>query len=157
MSATVTVTYPVPIGYIKGDYAMLFGNDGAGDINYTKPLSRQKIDLFPNGQGVYGFGHAPFGRHRFGHAHSARAPGFGRLPFGRHPFGYGTAVVKVTHKVDDCGDYKFALGCYDSTGNFHEGTPEIAELQIHIAPAKPTGLKKNDYNKATGTLILDAG
>jgi len=156
MSATVTLQYPVPSGYIAGDYAMLFGNGGAGDIGWSSPLTRKKYDLFPGGAGLYGFGHAPWGHFRFGHAHSMSAPGFGLLPWGHFPFGHGTAVITARYKVTGCGDYKFAFGCYDQVGNIHEGTPGQAELYIHIPPAKPTGLKKNDYNKTTDILTLDA-
>lgn len=146
----------MPQGYVHGDYARLFGNGGAGDIDWIDPLTNEKIDLFPGGSGIYGFGHAPFGHFPFGHAFSMRAPGFGHMPFGHFPFGHGTAMITIKYKVNDCGDYKFAFGCYDQTGNLHEGTPEEETLYIHIPPAVPKGLTKNNYNKTTGILTLDA-
>jgi len=84
-----------------------------------------------------------------------RTPGFGHLPWGHFPWGYGTAVIRAKCKVRQCGEYKLAFGCHDSVGNMHEGTPDQATLYIHIKLARPTGLKKNEYNKTTGILILD--
>jgi len=155
MSALVTIEYIVPAGYEQGDYAKLHGNGGVGPVDWNNSVSDVVYDLFPNGAGIFGFGHAPFGHHRFGHAHSMRTSGFGRLPFGHHPFGHGTGVVTATYEVEDCGDYKFGLACYDEIGNAHVGTPEEAALEIHLASSVPTGLKKYSYDKDTDVLILD--
>jgi len=156
MSAIVTLQFVVSIGYADGDYVVLHGNGGSGEIDWETPLSTHQYDLFPDGAGIYGFGLAPFGRHRFGRAQSRSSPGFGRLPFGRHPFGLGTSVITITHKVDYCGDYKFALACYDAAGNLHEGSPVELDVPIHIAPPAPTGLVKHSYDKDTDILMLDA-
>ncbi len=156
MKAMITVAFVVPVGYGPGDYAMLHTNGGFGDIDWNLPASSARHELFPQGAGVYGFGHAPFGRHRFGCCHSMRTPGFGHLPFGRAPFGHGTSVVQINHKVSACGHYKFGLACYDYAGNLHVGTPAEVTVNVHVAPATPTGLTKNSYNKATDVLTLDA-
>jgi len=155
MKARVTILFVVPIGYLPGEYAKLHANDGEGNVDWKNPASRAKLDLVPRGAGIYGFGRAPFGRHRFGKAHSMRCAGFGHLPFGKNPFGHGTAVVSTRHTVPECGYWKFALACYDSAGNLHEGTPEEVSLSIHVPPPAPTGLKKNNYNKTTDVLTLD--
>jgi len=156
MTALVTIEFIVPAGYRRGDYAKLHGNGGDGDIDWNNPLSDMAYELFPNGAGIFGFGLAPFGHHRFGRAHSMRTSGFGRLPFGRHPFGHGTGVVTVTHEVDECGEYEFGLACFDELGNLHVGSPEEASLSIHLAPDAPAGLKKDSYDKDTDVLVLDA-
>lgn len=156
MKARITIDFVVPLGYIPGDYALLHSNDGEGDIDWSTPASRAKYDLFPQGAGICGFGHAPFGRHRFGKAHSMRCAGFGHLPFGKSPFGHGTAVVSTRHTVPDCGYYRFALACHGAAGNIHEGSPDEVSLNVHVAPPAPTGLKKNSYNKTTDVLTLDA-
>lgn len=156
MSALVTIEFVVPAGYREGDYARLHGNGGVGAIDWDSPLTEEVFGLFPNGAGLFGFSLAPFGHHRFGRSHSMRTAGFGRLPFGHSPFGHGTGVVTATHEVVDCGDYKFGLACYDELGNVHVGSPEEAALEIHLAPAAPTGLKKNSYDKETDVLVLDA-
>ena len=156
MSAKATIRFVVPIGYRAGDYAMLHGNGGSGDIDYDTPLTNEVFELFPNGAGIYGFGLAPFGMHRFGRPHTMRTAGFSQQPFGLAPFGLGTAVVEAAHEVYECGAYKFALVCYDKIGNIDEGDPEEVTLNIHIAPDPPTRLSKTSYDKTTGVLILSA-
>lgn len=152
----VTVQFVVPVGYMPGDYALLHGNGGSGAIDWAAPLSSQRYPLYPRGAGLFGFGRAPFGRHRFGDAHASGVPGFGRLPFGRAPFGHGTAVIEATERLTGCGTYKYGLACYDEAGNVHSGTPDEVTIEVHTAPEQPTGLIKNSYNKTTDVLVLDA-
>jgi len=154
--ARVTIQFIVPIGYIDGDYAQLFSNGGSGDVDWETPLLTKKFDLFPDGAGIYGWGHLPWGGTRWGKAHSLRAPGWGHLPWGNSPFGLGTSVITLNYNVFACGDYKFALGCFDYLGNAHAGDPEVETLYIHIAPEAPTGLTKESYDKDTDVLILNA-
>lgn len=156
MKALITVSYLVVDKFEPGDYVMLFGNGGFGDINWENPVSEEKLDLFPNGAGTYGFGHAPFGHFPFGHAYVTGVPGFGHLPFGHFPFGHGAATIFTQVTVTECGQYKFAFACYDKLGNMHEGTPEEITANIHLTPDPPTGLKKKSYDKATGILTLTA-
>lgn len=156
MSILITIEFVVPLGYDQGDYARLHGNGGEGNIDWNVPLTKEIFDLFPRGAGIYGWGRAPWGHFRWGHAHSIQTPGWGHLPWGRFPWGYGTSIIQARRKVDSCGDYKFGFACYDRLGNLHEGTPEEAEVEVHIAPPAPTGLKKNSYNKDTDVLVLDA-
>ncbi len=156
MSVQVTIEFIVPVGYLEGDYAKLYGNGGQGDIDWNTPLSNEVFALFPNGAGIFGWGHAPWGHFRWGHAHSQRTPGWGHLPWGRFPWGHGTAIITVKHQVSSCGAYKFGLACYDKLGNLHTGTPEEVTVNVHIAPPAPSGLKKNTYDKGTDILLLDA-
>ena len=156
MSGLITIEYIVPVGYEQGDYARLHGNDGEGAIDWNNSLSDELFELFPNGAGIFGFGFAPWGHFRWGHAHSMRTAGWGRLPWGRFPWGHGTGIIQAVHQVDECGDYKFGLACYDALGNAHVGTPEEVLVNVHLALPAPTGLKKNSYDKDTDVLILDA-
>jgi hypothetical protein len=156
MSALITIQFAVPVGHLLGDYVMLHGNSGSGNIDWNTPLSNTKFELFPNGAGIYRFGHAPFGHFPFGHAYSMRTPSFGHLPFGHFPFGYGTALIKAVIKVESCGDYKFAFACYDKLGNLQTGTPEEVTVSVHLAPPAPDGLTKYSYNKDTDVLVLNA-
>ena len=155
MTAKVTIGYTVPAGYSPGDYARLFGNVGAGSIDYDTPLS-EKLDLFPNGSGIYGFGHAPWGKFPWGHAFSLSSTGWGHQPWGTFPWGYGSAQIKNIQAVTECGAYKYAFGAFDRPGNAHTGSPEEIELHIHTAPQTPTKLTKGTYDKATDVLILNA-
>ncbi len=156
MTAMVTIEFVVPTGYVEGDYALLCGNNGSDVIDWNNPLADDKLPLFPNGGGIFGWGHAPWGNFRWGHAHAMRVPGWGHLPWGHFPWGYGTAIVTVEYEVDSCGVYRFGLACYDSLGNAHTGTPDEVELGIDIAPEAPAGLAKNSYNKDTDVLVLNA-
>ena len=155
MKALITIRFIIPIGYQPGDYALLHGNAGSGDIDWQTPLSQQAYDLFPDGSGIYGFGLAPWADFRFGKPHCMRAAGFGLLDFGLFPFGLGTAVVTAQYETSECGDYKFGLACYDQLGNAHEGTPEEAEVEVHVTPDAPAGLAKVSYNKETDVLVLN--
>lgn len=156
MTASITIKFSVPIGYIPGDYAMLFSNGGAGDIDWNSPVNAAVYPLFPNGAGLLGFGHAPFGHHRFGHGHDQLTAGFGHAPFGHTPFGHGTAIIEASVRVTECGSYTYAFGCYDAAGNLHQGSPEEATANVHIASPPPTRLTKDSYNKTTDVLTLDA-
>lgn len=156
MSAMITIEFVVPAGYQQGDYAQLHGNGGDGEIDWNNPLTEQTYDLFPDGAGLYGWGHAPWGHFRWGHGHSMNCLGWGHLPWGHFPWGHGTGVVTATCQVERCGDYKFGLACYDELGNLHEGTPDEVTVEVHVSPDVPTGLKKNSYDKDTDVLILDA-
>jgi len=153
-SALITIKFVVPAGYADGEYAVLHGNGGSGDVDWETPLSDEQLPLFPAGAGLYGWGRAPWGRFRWGHGHSMGCPGWGHLPWGRFPWGHGTGVVEAACEVSECGDYKFGLACYDSFGNAHEGTPGEVTVEVHIAPDAPSGLVKSSYDKETDVLVL---
>lgn len=156
MSAKVTIIWSVSLGYDAGDYARLCGNGGSGDIDYDNPLTNEKFQLFPDGGGIYGWYHQPWGKFAWYHGHSSRTPGWYHQPWGKFPWYYGTAVIEVEYEVETCGDYKFALQVYDSLGNANTGSPEEVTAIIHIAPPAPDiGLKKNSYDKGTDILVLD--
>lgn len=101
MSVLITINFVVGVDYIEGDYAVLFGNGGEGDIDWETPLSGH-LDLFPNRQGIYGYGHAPYGRHRYGMAHSTGPLGYGHLPYGHSPYGLGSELIGADVEVDSC-------------------------------------------------------
>ena len=155
-SEKITITWCVPLGYMPGDYARLYGNGGEGEIDYDTPLTNEKFDLFPDGGGIYGWGLQPWGLTPWGLPWSTHTPGWGLQPWGLGPWGYGTAVIKAQYIVQACGDYKFALKIFDKLGNPNEGSPQELEAVIHIAPPAPTGLKKVSYDKDTDILVLEA-
>ena len=82
MSARITIIWAVPAGYSEGDYAMLFGNGGGEGvgIDYDTPLTNEKFLLFPDGGGIFGWGHAPWGHFAWGHAWATRVAGWYHLP-----------------------------------------------------------------------------
>jgi len=155
MSSLIKLQFAVPVGYQEGDYAKLHGNSGSGAIDWDNPLSNKIYLLFPDGAGIYGWGLAPWGHHSWGHCFSMRTAGWGRLPWGHHSWGHGAVIVMAIDMIESCGAYKYGFACYDKLGNLHEGAPEEAEVEVHIAPPQPAGLKKYSYNKDTDILILD--
>ncbi len=154
MSAVITITSLIPAGYAQGDYAQLHSNGGSGEIDWNTPVDTTRYDLFPDGAGLHGFGHGPFGSFPFGHAWADRVRGFGHLPFGDFPFGSGCVQIEATHRVTQCGAYKYGLACYDESGNAHSGSPAEASVDVHIAPAAPAGLRQSTYSRSAATLTL---
>jgi len=155
MSGLITIQFAVPVGYEDGDYARLHGDGASGTIDWNNPINNNIYPLFPDGAGIFGWGRCPWGHFPWSRAHSLRADGWAHLPWGRFPWGHGTAIITAVYEVDVCGKYKFGFACYDKLGNIHEGTPEQVEVDVHVAPPAPSGLKKNSYNKDTDILILD--
>ena len=135
MSAIITIQFTVGPDYRPGDYAHLHGNSGSGAIDWNTPLNNEVFDLFPDGAGLAGYGHAPYGH---------------------YPYGHGAVTIEADVEVASCGSYIFGFACYDAAGNAHSGTPEETTVEVHTAPAAPTALKFNAYNKTTDVLILDA-
>lgn len=153
--AIITIRFAVPLDHLPGDYAVLYSNGGAGDIDWTQPHSSEQLDLFPGGAGNYGFGMAPFGLSPFGMPDSRDVLGFGQTPFGMSPFGIGCVVIARTVRISECGEWKFALKCFDAAGNAHEGTPNEATVSVHVAPPRPQGLRFKSYDPATDVLVLE--
>jgi hypothetical protein len=153
--AKITLQFVVPVGHCPGDYAVLYGNGGEGNIDWNTPLS-ENLDLFPGGGGILGLGQTPLGQTPLGQPWADNCPGLGQLPCGLDPCGLGSSLISASHYVEACGNYKFAFTCYDSLGNIQEGTPEEAQIEIHLAPAAPSRLKKHSYNKDTDVLVLEA-
>ena len=92
--ALVTISFTVPLGYKPGDYAVLYGNGGEGSIDWDTALNGgREYPLFPNNAGIFGYGHAPYGRFRYGHAAALRTSGYGHAPYGSFPYGYGAVTI----------------------------------------------------------------
>lgn len=155
MSAIITIQFTVGPDYRPGDYAHLHGNSGSGAIDWETPLTREVLDLFPDGAGLAGYGHAPYGHYPYGHASAMDTPGYGHCPYGHYPFGHGAVTIEANIEVASCGSYIFGFAVYDTAGNAHSGTPEETTVEVHTAGAAPSGLKFNSYNKTTDVLILD--
>lgn len=156
-AAIVKISLAVPVGYNDGDTAKLHSNGGgipAGEMDWTNPVSDRQIPLFPGRAGIYGWRHAPWRKFPWRRGFSMRSAGWRHLPWRHFPWHYGTALLAITDRVTDCGDYQYAFAAYDKAGNLHEGTPDQAALSIHIPPDPPAGLKKATYDKSTGLLTL---
>jgi len=156
MSASITISFTVTSGYNLGDYVQLHGNGGSGSVDWDTPLTEKQYNLFPNGAGRFGWGHFPWGHAPWGHGQSLRTAGWGHLPWGHFPWGHGATIIEASTIVTGCGSYIFGFKGYDQAGNAHTGTPDEITVPVHIAPAQPTPLEFNSYNKTTNILTLDA-
>jgi hypothetical protein len=151
----ITIWFAVPLGHLPGDYAMLYSNNGSGDISWTSPFDSEKLDLFPGAAGNYGWGMSPWGMSSFGLPCPKDVQGWGQTPWGMSPWGCGCIVVTRTVRVTECGTWKFALKGFDAIGNAHAGTPNEATVTIHVAPPRPQMLAKKSYDKDTNVLTLE--
>jgi len=156
MSANITITWAVPIGYQPGDYAKLYGNGGSSNINYDSPLTIEKFVLFQDGGGIYGWYQMPWYKFPWYQGYATRCLGWYQLPWYKFPWYHGTTLITVRQTVFVCGVYKFALKIFDRLGNENVGETEEVEAVIHIAPPAPTGLTKGTYDKESNILILEA-
>lgn len=156
MRAKVTIQFRSGGPYKPGDYVVLFGNGGSGDIDYDTPLSAD-LPLYPDGVGVYGFYRQPWGNFPWGHgSFRGFGDGFYHQPWGHFPWNYGSVPISASVVVSGCGSFKFAFKAYDSLGNPQADPCEEITAKIHIAPDAPSGLEKKSYNKETKVLVLDA-
>lgn len=154
MPARITIRFCPPLSARQGDYVKLHGNGGSGAIDWTNPVSDKKHDLFPGGAGNFGAGLAPAGLEPAGQAWSVLTIGAGLAPAGLEPAGLGAVVIEAADEVDDCGLYRYGFKGFDPLGNEHVGTPGEVQVDVHVTPPRPLGLKKESYDSATDVLTL---
>lgn len=117
-----------------GAMVNIFGNGGAGAIDFVMPLNREPIEWF-DATGKWGFGLGGFGRDDFGRGGS-RAVGFGAGAFGRGEFGFDVKLASWLSEALDAGEHRFAaVGC-DDLGNASPAPAAEASLTLHEIPAR---------------------
>lgn len=152
----VTLKFAVPLGHAHGDYAQIYSNNGAGDIDWDTPFSTQQIPLYPGGAGWRGFGEGGFGTAPFGGPAPNRIRrGFGTSPFGMSPFGLGCVMITKNLRITECGHWLFAVKCFDALGNAHTGAPNQATAVLHVNPPRPQRLILENYDPVTDVLTLN--
>jgi len=120
------------VEYAVGDYAYLHGNGGAGAVNYTAPLSRGRIDLYPGRQVM----------------------GWCRMPWCAVPWCGGGSYLNVVYAAATPGNWRLALAAWDQAGNAHVGTPAEAALFVSLTPAPPPALNLVSYDPDSDELVL---
>lgn len=155
MSALITISFTVGLSYRPGDYAMLHGNGGAGDIDWNNPLTDEKFDLFPDGAGIYGWGHLPWGHFPWGHGMARRTAGWGHLPWGHFPWGHSAVVIKAQVEVSACGAYKFGFACYDAAGNLNKYDYNASLVTNGTFDTDTNWTKGSSFSIATGKAHCD--
>ena len=156
MAALVTIRFAVPGGqYRIGDYCQLHGDDGSGTIDWDTPLDDSKFELFKDDGGYHGWYNMPWYKFPWYHGQSRDCQGWYHMPWCYFPWYHGTSVIEMEALIEICGTFKFGLKAFDKLGNEHVGQAGQAEIEVHIAPATPVGLKKNNYDPVGNLLVLD--
>lgn len=123
-------------GLPPGASANIYCDNGTGRIDYTTPLNRDAIALWPCRQDKTGFGMARFGTGDFGHE-SAAAIGFGPGCFGQGQFGLDADAIEWISPDLALGTYRFGVIISDSEGN--EGPASETRPIPVVPPARPAG------------------
>ena len=140
----INLIWTVPAGYNLTDYVHLHINDGtpAGAVDWVTPESKRTWPVFPNEQGLVGFGYQTFGHFRFGHTEH------------RGNIGRGAMDITIEKTISEPGYYRIGVAAYDELGNQNPGTPEHDDIVIDLIPQKPDALIPTSYDSATNILVL---
>lgn len=135
-----------------GATAMVYFDDGTGEIDYRMPLSDLPIRIWPGWQDKAGFGMSRFGISDFGYD-SAAAAGFGKGSFGNGQFGIDADTIEWTSPVLTAGVYKFAVKVIDDRGNAGSGS-ETKPITVTPAARPAEKLSISSFDKQTNQLVL---
>lgn len=133
----------------------VYGNDGAGPIDYNAPLS-EGVPLWGACQDKAGFGLCRFGESDFGWDGSA-AIGFGRGAFGKGEFGFDADVVEWTSGELSAGEYSFAIKAADSMGNLESGVSLVSDVVVIPAADAAEVLEVDSFDSDANSLLLKIG
>ncbi len=111
----------------------VFGNGGAGEIDFDRPVNAQPIDWFPDGYGKWGFGLTEFGDDCFGYD-SSLSIGFGLGGFGIGEFGFDAEWAEWLSDDLPEGVHQFALIGSDGLDNAGSASPPAS---VTIVPPPP--------------------
>jgi hypothetical protein len=135
-----------------GAKVQIYFDNGNGQIDYTKPLDKFPIKVWPQLSDKAGFGLSRFGSSDFGYDLSA-AIGFARGIFGEGFFGADTDAIEWISEELSAGIYKFGVAVIDEKGNRGEST-ETNQVIVIPSPKPGTYLGVRSFEKATNQLTL---
>ena len=133
----VLLRWPRTINAPPGSEVNVFGNGGAGDIDWDRPINDRPIEWFPDGAGQWGFGLAAFGESSFGWD-SDGSPGFGIGGFGAGNFGFDAGWASWLSGPLPPGVHRFAVVASDPLGNAGEPSGQV-EVTIVAPPPRVRG------------------
>ena len=133
--------------------ANIHSNHGAGQIDYTEPLNRAPIAVWPCPQDKAGFGMAQFGEGDFGYD-SAASVGFGKGGFGNGSFGLDADAVEWVSPPLALGRYRFGIRIADARGN-ESPASETGTITIIPAARPAAGLEVAAFDPQTYQLTLN--
>lgn len=131
----------------------VYGNSGAGEVDYSSPVVGGSGRLWASRQDKCGFGLSRFGRSDFGFDGSA-AVGFGKGGFGLGEFGLDADMVSWTSGELEAGNYRFGVQVADRFGNETDGSVETDNLTVPPAAAGGEQLEAVSYDRESNELVL---
>lgn len=135
-----------------GSTVQIYFDNGSGQIDYSNPLNKLPIHLWPYWQDKTGFGMSCFGKSDFGYD-GAAAIGFGKGGFGYGSFGFDADIIEWISKPLATGIYKFAAKVIDDSGR-ESAASETGEVVV-ISDAKPVEeISVDSFDKNTNELVL---
>lgn len=132
--------------------ALVYFDNGTGQIDYENPVSENPISIWPCWQDKSGFAMSKFGFSDFGYDSSA-AVGFGKGCFGKDEFGIDADMIEWISPVLQAGVYKFAVVIFDSKGNKSSAT-ETESITVTPSAQPAQTLEILSYDKQSNELVL---
>lgn len=130
----------------------VYFDNGAGQIDYSKPLNAASIPVWPCLQDKAGSGRAQFGTSDFGYD-SAASVGFGKGSFGNGQFGMDADTVEWISPPLPLGKYRFGVKVRDACGN--ESVARETDSIAVVPPPKPAAaLSIVAFDRQTNQLRL---
>ncbi len=132
--------------------ALVYSGGGTGQIDYSNPINKFPIRIWPAWQDKAGFGMSKFGASDFGYDCAADL-GFGQGFFGQMWFGSDSDAIEWTSEPLPTGVYKFAVKVFDEQ-NREIAASETDEIAVTSAAKPAESLKIVSFNKQTNQLVL---
>lgn len=134
-----------------GATAQVYFDNGSGEIDYSTPLNKLPIKVWPVWQDKAGFGMSRFGASDFGYDSSA-AVGLGKGSFGNGQFGLDADTFEWVSVSMQSGVYKFAVKIVDEAGN--ESSGESDPVMMIRAARAAERMSIVSFDKQTNQLVL---
>jgi len=133
-----------------GTAARLYGNEGAGAIDFDRSLAEARV--WSGAEEKWGWGCDAFGRGDFGYSGTG-AVGWGQGGFGLGEFGFDEEMVALVSNGLAAGRYEFSVRVADERG--HEDAGAICVAVVHVDPLPPgCRLSLEQYEAGEGRLVL---
>ncbi len=132
--------------------ALIYFDNGTGQIDYSTPFNNAPIRIWPAWQDKAGFAMCRFGFGDFGYD-SAAAIGFGKGSFGYGQFGLDADIIEWISPPLQSGVYKFAVIVFDKQGKQSSST-QTESITVTPAARPAEKLNVDSFDKQTNQLIL---
>jgi hypothetical protein len=151
-SGRVTITLLRSQNLPMDAVAVIYFDNGTGQIDYDIPMIDTPIRLWPAWQDKAGLGMSRFGLGDFGWD-SAAAVGFGKGSFGHGQCGLDADIIKWISPPLPSGTYKFGVKVRDASGRQSTGS-ETEPVTVTPAARPAEGLSISSFDKQMNQLVL---